>query len=93
MSDNITESTGEALTLPHERLMVCLEAAWELDAIARVLPDMVPRDGNNPQPHLLVRALADRVQRLASVLMSGLDDPLAPTAQLEQVISLEQGRE
>lgn len=45
-----------------------LQCAWELDAIARKLPEMVPLDED--AAHYAVKALAGRMLRLTSALMS-----------------------
>lgn len=58
--------------LPPARAALCLEAAWELDALARLLPKLVTP--NDEQEHLTVRGVAGRLLRLSSVLMSVLND-------------------
>lgn len=83
-------TNGEGVTLSEPRMMACLEAAWELDALARVLPGLVPRDDQGM--HLAVRGVAGRLLRLAHVLMSGLGDDAEPTEKLERIISFDGGQ-
>ena len=33
---------GTLVTMEEKRQFLCLEVAWEIDAMARVLPDLVP---------------------------------------------------
>jgi len=72
-------NTAISMNAPQRRL--CLEVAWEIDAVARVLPGLVPRVADSDgaaDPHFVVRAMAGRLLRLSSVLMGladGDDDP------------------
>ena len=70
---------------------LCLEVAWEIDALARVLPGLVPcvADGT-PDPHFVVRAIAGRLLRLSGVLMGMADNEAAD--DLMQVIDLQAGQ-
>ncbi|MBS0467107.1 MAG: hypothetical protein JSR14_07825 [Proteobacteria bacterium] len=91
MSEATTEREG--VTLTHARMIVCLEAAWEIDALARALPCMVERvDTADGQAHFLARGVAGRLLRLTSVLMSGLGESDVPTHKLESIINLESGQ-
>lgn len=74
------------------RHRLCLEVAWEIDAIARVLPDLVPCGADQPaaDPHFVVRALAGRLLRLSGVLMGAVDDPSHDA--LVSVIDLQSGQ-
>ena len=61
--------------LSKDRHKVCLEAAWELDAIALMLPDLVSCETVEELQSLFrVRCVAARVRELANALMSGIDD-------------------
>jgi hypothetical protein len=76
---------------PHRRL--CLEVGWEIDALARVLPGLVPCVADGPEgadPHFVVRALAGRLLRLSGVLMGMADNEAAD--DLMQVIDLQAGQ-
>ena len=61
-----------AVSLSPARHRACLEAAWEIEALARLLPDLALRD-DDALP-LQVRGLARRLGDLAGAVMSGLDD-------------------
>lgn len=70
-----------------ERKHVCLEAVWEIDALAKMLPGVVPPSVEGE--YLVVRAIAGRMLRLTSMLMSGLDEPDYPTEDIVKVVMLE----
>lgn len=80
------------LSLSHARMMVCLEAAWEIDALARALPGQVPNIEECMAAGHVVRGISGRLLRLAFVLMSGLGDDAQPTAKLEKVITFDGGQ-
>ena len=61
-----------AVSLSAARHRACLEAAWEIEALARLLPDLALRD-DDALP-LQVRGVARRLGDLAGAVMSGLDD-------------------
>lgn len=90
MTDAITERPG--VTLSHARQLACLQAAWELDALARILPGQVPNEADCNGPHFVVRGIAGRMLRLSKVLMDGLGDDLQTTEKLERIISLDRGQ-
>ena len=73
------------------RQMLCLEAAWEIEALSRVLPVLVPNDAENNGAHFVVRALAGRLLRLSHVLMGALGDNAETTDELARVITLDGG--
>lgn len=87
-----TKAADPELTLSHARKMVCLEAAWEIDALARALPGQVPNIAECAEAGLVVRGIAGRLLRLAFVLMSGLDEDDEPTGTLEKVITFDGGQ-
>lgn len=91
MSDLETTNDGK-VAIDRARMLLCLEAAWVLDALARVLPDLVPNIDEADGAHHAVRGVAGRFLRLSSVLMSALDDECTPTAKLQQVIHLREGQ-
>ena len=81
---SLTQHDDGSVTVSRSRLNACLEAAYELDAIAGLLPSSVPRrDEVSMQAHLVVRGLSDRIKRLSSVLLSGLDDEAEQLHELE----------
>lgn len=72
-----------------ERAGICLEGVWELDKIARTLPDLVTLEDN--QEHFIVRALAGRMLRLTGMLMSALGDNV-PNEKLEKCVNFGHGQ-
>lgn len=64
-----------AVSLSPARHRACLEAAWEIEALARLLPDLALRD-DDALP-LQMRGVARRLGDLAGAVMSGLDDGAA----------------
>lgn len=84
MTDNtLARNDDGSVTLAKERQQVCLSAAWELDALAQLLPGLVPFE-LDMQLHYTVRGLAARVERLANVLNSGLHDTAVQLERLER---------
>ena len=78
------------MTEAHRKL--CLEVAWEIDALARVLPALVPCIAEHApaDPHFVVRALAGRLLRLSGVLMGVADNDAWD--ELVAVIDLQSGQ-
>ena len=77
---------SESMALDEKRQAVCLDAAIELEALALLLANMVPKEHN--LTHLQVRGDAGRIKELSGVLMSCLNDDLASADSLEMVVSL-----
>lgn len=72
---DLTIAPNGDVTLSKARHDICMEAAWELDAIASMLPGAVERtDEVAMASHLKVRCMAARVRELANALMAGLFD-------------------
>ncbi len=80
---------GTLVNMEEKRQFLCLEVAWEIDAMARVLPDLVPNTGEGYGHHFLVRAMAGRLLRLSNVLMGALGDDAETTESLARIISLD----
>lgn len=58
MSDNTLTLHGDgSATLSTDRLSACLSAAWELEALAQVLPGLCPTWPNQARPISLSVAL------------------------------------
>ena len=74
---------NDAVTLSKARHMVCLEAAWELEALAYVLPDLVPNVDEAHGAYHAVRGIAGRLVTLSNVLMAALGDDVVKTSELE----------
>lgn len=92
-------SGGPGVSLDEDRQLLCLEAVWELDALARTLPHMVPAPQNFEdytdecmRMGYLLRAAAGRMLRLTSVLMSCIGDDIDTTADLANVVLLTKGQ-
>lgn len=80
--------TPRSMDEQHKKL--CLEVAWEIDAISRVLPGLVPCVAENTDQHFVVRAMAGRLLRLSGVLVGLADDETMD--DLMQVIHLQAGQ-
>jgi|JI10StandDraft_1071094.scaffolds.fasta_scaffold276694_2 hypothetical protein len=79
--------TADSVTLSKARRDICMDAAYELDAIAAMLPSAVEKsDEVAMASHLRVRCMAARVQALAIVLMSGLLDEAVTTQELQSKV-------
>lgn len=79
-------NTPECKELGELRVDVCLEAAYELEALALLLVNIVPEEHNITRRQ--VRGVAGRIKELASVLMSGLGDDLEGSEALDMVVRL-----
>lgn len=73
-------------TLSRERLNAGLEAAWELEALAGILPSLVPCTADSGPAHFAVRGIADRIRRLSCATMSAMSDDLHPLADLQRTV-------
>lgn len=80
----------KAVTLSAARHDMCREAAHELDALVRLLPEVVSVEGES-QLHLVVRGISGRMLRLCGALMSGLDEAEVPDKELRRAVLLEGG--
>ena len=63
---------------------LCLEAVWELDKLARIMPGLVPIDDN--QTHYAIRGICGRFLRLTSMLMDGLGDRAVSNEDMERIL-------
>lgn len=80
---SLTTAENDSVTLGKARHMVCLEAAWELEALAYVLPDLVPNVAEAHGAYHAVRGMAGRLVGLSNVLMAALGDDVMTTRELE----------
>jgi len=69
------------ICLSDARHRACLEAAWEIEALARLLPRVLGQ-GADTDMALQMRGLGARLASLAGVVMSGLDDEVATDRSL-----------
>lgn len=81
----LTQHDDGSITLSEDRATLCLEVAWELEALALVLPGMVPEDAKQ-SAHAVVRGMAGRIKQLTSVLMSGLSDSVEDVDGLSSTV-------
>ncbi len=71
---SLTRHKDESVTISEARRLVLLEATWEIDALALLLPKTAPQEKMYESGHLAVRGIAGRMRALSSILMSGLED-------------------
>ena len=87
MSDGTLNLHGDgSATLSADRLTVTLEACWELEALAQVLPGLVPCTAESGPAHFAVRGIADRIRRLSCAAMSALHDDQEPVEALQLMV-------
>ncbi len=87
------DAMGGLVRMDARRQRVAVDAATELEVLARLLPRLVPDDGENShESHYAVRGVAGRVLRLASVLLSSLSDESEATVHLEDVLNIDCGQ-
>lgn len=73
--------------IDEQRRTVMLQALWEIEALARALPGLVPMShGNTPGPSLAVRGIASRMAELALAVMDGVDDDAVETSHIENIV-------
>jgi len=88
-----SEPPSMLVSINEQRQMVCMQANWEIDAIARALPGLVPDgDEDSGAARFLVRAMAGRVLRMTHVLMGALGDSSQNTERLERILTLDGGQ-
>lgn len=78
------------VTLSRDVTTLCLEVAWEVDALARTLPGLVPSTDAACDPHFVARCIGGRLLRLSSLLMAALDGE--PVEELRGIIDFQQGQ-
>lgn len=83
---SLTIGENKSVTLGQDRHTVCLQAAWELEAMAFLLPTLVPNIDEGSGAHYAVRGIASRVLALSNVLMSALYDEVETTRDLENIV-------
>ncbi|WP_342129942.1 hypothetical protein [Hydrogenophaga sp. OTU3427] len=90
MADTLNvDPATEAVTLSKSRHAVCLEAAWEIEALALKLPDLVRVEvGDDGGTSLVVRGVAARLNELAKALQSGLFDEAVTVTELQRRVLL-----
>lgn len=86
MADTLhIDPTTKAVTLSKSRHAVCLEAAWEIEALSLRLPGLVRVEvGDDGGAGLVARGVAARINALAKSLQAGLFDEVVTVSELEQ---------
>lgn len=85
---DVINDDREPTTLSYARKRIAMEAVWELDALATVLPTVVPNLEEEQGPHYAVRGIAGRLKVLSHVLMSALDDDVSHPEELARKLML-----
>jgi hypothetical protein len=83
--DLIQHADG-GITMSARRTHVCLNAAWEIEGLARLMASL-PTDDEG-QNDLVKRGLCARILQLNGVVMSGLGSIDEPTDGLESIVYL-----
>ena len=90
MSDkSLTIGKDRSARLSAERVGVCLQAVWEIDALAKTLPRLIPNTDETEGLHLTVRGIAARILQLNNAVLAGLGDDLAELGRLQKTVTLE----
>ena len=81
-----TDENG-AVTLGKDRHKLCIEAAWELEALAYTLPSITSNaDEEALQVGFVVRGIASRCVTLANALMAALGDDAEKTCDIAREV-------
>lgn len=83
---SLTRDESGAVTLGYARHSLCMEIAWELEALAFVLPVLVPNVDEAHGAYHSVRGVAGRFVTLANALMAALADENEKTGKLERKV-------
>jgi hypothetical protein len=87
----LTTGENESATLSKARHRVCIEAAWEIEALAYLLPTVtLNSDEEATRSGFLVRGIASRLVGLANALMAGLHDDAVTVEELEREVMVNQ---
>ena len=77
-----TAENGD-VTLSKARHLICMEVAWELEALAYVLPTVTTNsDHDGLRSGFVVRGIASRFVSLANMLMAALSDDVQTIEKL-----------
>jgi hypothetical protein len=84
---SLTTNENKSVTLSKDRHAVCLEAAWELEALAFVLPEVAnSKTVEDLNSGFVVRCIASRIRELSNALMAGLMDDAETVERLERKV-------
>ena len=87
-SNGITKNADQSVTLSAARSHLCLEATWEIEALALALPDLIPDSDEASAVRLVVRGIAARIMQLNSAVMGGINDEHDTVKRLHHVVTL-----
>lgn len=83
MEEGLIVHPDGSATLSRDRLLLCLEIAWELDALGYLLPSVTTsHDLESRATCLAVRGFSARFVQLAGALMAAVDDNGVPLSSL-----------
>lgn len=85
---SLSTAKNGAVTLGKDRHLACLEAAWELESIAKVMLTLDDEEG----VLRLARCFGSRITSLSRVVMSGLNDELCTTDELFSDLNVVRGQ-
>jgi len=90
---NTSKTTAKATpddtpVIDQPRRLVCLEVAWEIDALARLLPAITPRIEGAMDEFLQIRGISARLRSLSSVLMDAFTDDYESIDKLREKLGL-----
>ncbi len=86
---SLTIHQDDSLTLSKRRNLVCFEAAWELDALAELLPMVAAKDTpETTKTGYQVRCIASRIKMLALILTTGMGDEMESVDNLERQLKV-----
>ena len=71
-----------------ERRLLALEAVWELEALGKLLPKIVPLKGEDNEAPLQVQGISARLCTPASALMTAIDDEPVPPSEIRATLGL-----
>ena len=89
-SDNgITKNADHSVQLSAARSSLCIDATWEIDALARMLPDIIPlTDETTTAMYFSVRGITARILQLNEVVMGALSDEIDTVERMHRVVNL-----
>lgn len=88
LDNGMTINADESVTLSAARARICLQATWEIEALARALPDLVPHTEETIEARLVVRGIAARIMQLNEAVMGGINDEIETVNHLHSVVNL-----
>lgn len=83
---SLTIAENGSATLSEARHFACLEVAYELEALALLLPGLVPNIDEAHGAHHAVRGISGRLVSLAGALMAGLGDEVEKTEKISRKV-------